>query len=161
MESDDINEDCLNEVLLTRLVLIAYLNTNTLPAMAICFLDVYWFHNPDTKSHGTAAKFFTFRKMSIIDLNSCLAAAVNLINKLTYNRLEACLSKWFSSKEVNWLVGFNAVSTFLELFYTKKLGSHVHCMFIFTFFCVVVFKEFFSYIVLSNTNNFLTNIFDL
>ena len=44
---------------------------------------------------------------------------------------------------INWLIDFNGISTFLRSFYVLKLGNHVHCTFIFTFFCVVVLKSFF------------------
>ena len=41
------------------------------------------------------------------------------------------------------MIDFNDMSTCLRLFYAKRLGNRVHCMFISNFFCVVVFQEFF------------------
>ena len=38
-------------------------------------------------------------------------------------------------------INFNGMSTYLVLFYDQILRNHVHCTFIFTFFCVVVFQE--------------------
>ena len=43
-----------------------------------------------------------------------------------------------------WLIGFNGLSNRLGLFYAKRLGNGVHCMFILTFF--VVFQVFFSWL---------------
>ena len=59
--------------------------------------------------------------------------------------------------EIDWLICFNGVSTRLGLFYTLKLGNRIYCIFIVTFFCVVVSWEFFLTVTyqvfLSNTNN--------
>ena len=48
------------------------------------------------------------------------------------------------------MIDFNGKSTRIELFYTDRLGNHLHCIFIFTFF-VLLFKSFhFNYVLNSD-----------
>ena len=45
--------------------------------------------------------------------------------------------KWRS--EHWWLINFNGMLTCLRIFYTYRLGNHVHCVFILTFFVLFLF----------------------
>ena len=40
------------------------------------------------------------------------------------------------------MIDFNGMSNRLGLFYALRLGNHVHCTFMFTFFVVISFKFF-------------------
>ena len=58
----------------------------------------------------------------------------------------------------DWLVDFNGVSISLGLFPVYKFGNYVCYVFIFTFVVQLFLKCFF---LNENTNNFLTDLFDL
>ena len=62
----------------------------------------------------------------------------------------------------HWLSDINGMSNSLGLFYVIRLRNHVHCTFIFMFFCSCFLKVLFSLLhtVLSNMSNFQTDLFD-
>ena len=52
---------------------------------------------------------------------------------------------WPSLLNYHIMIDFNSISTPQGLFYTKRLGNHVHCMFIFVFFVQLFLKRFFEH----------------
>ena len=60
---------------------------------------------------------------------------------------------------INWLTDFNALSSIQGLFYAKKLGSRVHCMFVYTFPVLLLRKILLTHGPIEY-EQFLTDLFE-